>query len=238
MKRLYLVAITAVILGLALAGLTGPTVMANNRDEPQVFDRDSVAYGRTYGEWMAAWNQWSFSLPVSGHPLFTDGDCSVGQSGPVWFLGGAFIPPSTRVRHCNVPSGKALFFPVVDWEDSTLEESVVEHPGDATYQQIVALRSFVESGLEGVTGPYCEIDYQRIPHLAKRFRVQSPVFGFTIPENNLLNVVYGTTFEAGTYFPAVDDGWDVMLAPLPPGDHVLHFGSNWNDITYYLHVAK
>ena len=92
MKRLYLVAITAVILGLALAGLTGPTVMANNRDEPQVFDRDSVAYGRTYGEWMAAWNQWSFSLPVSGHPLFTDGDCSVGQSGPVWFLGGAFIP--------------------------------------------------------------------------------------------------------------------------------------------------
>ena len=229
------IAVLVIVLGLLV--LAVPSAKAGD-DGPNVIDRDAVAYGRTYGEWMAAWNQWSYSLPVTTHPLFTDGDCTVGQSGPVWFLGGAFVAPSTRVRHCNVPSGKALFFPVVDWEDSTLEESVAENPGNPAYQQIVALRSFVESGLTGVTGQYCEIDHKPIPHLVQRFRVQSIVFGFTIPADNFLNHVYGTTFEAGTYFPAVDDGWDVMLAPLPPGDHVLHFGSNWNDITYYLHVTK
>jgi hypothetical protein len=238
MKRAYFIVIVAVVLGLALAGLTVPSVMANDRDGPKVLDRDSVAYGRTYGEWMAAWNQWSFSLPVDVHPLFTDGDCSVGQTGPVWFLGGNFVPPSTRVRHCNVPSGKALFFPVVDWEDSIIEESMVEHPGDPKYQQIDGLRMFVETGLTGVTNQYCVIDNDPIPHLVQRFRIQSTVFGITLPDNNLWSAAYGITFPAGQYFPEVDDGWDVLLAPLPPGDHVLHFGSNWNDITYYLHVGK
>jgi len=160
-----------------------------------------------------------------------------GQSGPVWFLGGNFVPPSTRVRHCIVPSGTALFFPVVDWEDSTLEESVAEHPGDPTYQEINGLRSFVDSGLSGVTNQFCMLDNRPIRDLVQDFRIRSTVFGITIPDDNLWTAAYGVNFPAGTYFPSVDDGWDVLLAPLPPGDHVLHFGSNWNDITYYLHVS-
>jgi len=190
---LFSVVITAVVLGV----LAAPSVWANDFG-PLVFDRDSVVYGRTYGEWMAAWNQWSFSLPVSVHPLFTDGDCSIGQSGPVWFLGGNFVPPSTRVRHCNIPYGKALFFPVVDWEDSILEEALAEHPGDEVYQQVNGLRLFVEGGLSGVTGQYCEIDGRRIPHLASKYRIQSTVFGFTLPDDNLFSAVYGVKFPAGT----------------------------------------
>lgn len=202
----------------------------------QVIERDSVAYGRTYAEWMAAWDQWSYSLPVDTHPLFTDGDCSVGQSGPVWFLGGAFVAPWTRVRHCNIPADTALFFPVWDWEDSALEETV-EHPGDEAYQQIAGMRSFVFQLLNQYVSPtmFCEIDGKPIPNFLRDFRIQSTVFGFTIPDNNLLNQIYSpNTFPAGTYFPAVDDGWDVLLAPLPPGDHTLVFPG----ITYYLHVAK
>ena len=88
MKRIL---VLAIVLGLAV--LAAPNVMAHNGNGPDVIDRDSVAYGRTYADWMAAWNQWSYSLPVTTHPLFTDGDCSVGQSGPVWFLGGAFVAP-------------------------------------------------------------------------------------------------------------------------------------------------
>ena len=107
------------------------------------------------------------------------------------------------------------------------------------YQQIATLRSFVDSALTGVTNVFCAIDNTAIRNLAQDFRVQSTVFGFTIPEDNLLTAVYHpTTYPAGTYFPAVDDGWYVMLAPLSPGNHVLHFGSNWNDITYYLHVTR
>src|SRR5450631_195145 len=80
MKRIAFVAIV-----LSLAVLAVPSVLAQ-----KVIDRDSVAYGRTYSEWSAAWEQWSYSIPASQHPLFDNGDCSVGQSGPVWFLGGKF----------------------------------------------------------------------------------------------------------------------------------------------------
>jgi hypothetical protein len=85
---------------------------------------------------------------------------------------------------------------------------------------------------------FCAIDHKPIRHFLRNFRIQSTVFGFTIPDNNLLSAVYGTTFPAGTYFPAVDDGWDVMLAPLPPGDHLLVFGVPGGEYTYYLHVTK
>jgi hypothetical protein len=134
-----------------------------------------------------------------------------------------------------VPAGTALFFPVWDWEDSALEEGLVEHPGDPTYQQIAGLRSFVFGLLTQWVDPNmtCWIDQKPIRNFVRDFRIQSTVFGFTLPDNNLLTAVYGRSFPAGTYFPAVDDGWDVMLAPLPPGDHVVNFGG----ITYYLHVA-
>lgn len=206
---------------------------------PNVIDRDSVAYGRTYGEWMAAWNQWSFSIPEATHPLFDNGDCSVGQSGPVWFLGGVFCSNCssyTRVRDCNLPSGKALFFPVVDWEDSALEEEVAEHPGDLAYQLIGTVRAYIASGVDTWTDMYCVIDER--PIQIRRFRVQSTAFGFTLPEDNILSAIYNTPFEKGTYFFGVDDGYDVMLAPLPSGDHVLHFGTSWLDVTYHLHVAR
>ena len=123
MKRIVVVAI---VLGLAV--LAVPSVMAHDGDGPKVITPDSVAYGRTYSEWSAAWWQWTLSIPASNHPLFDTGDCSVGQSGPVWFLGGKFCASnnpncgySDVVRSCSVPAGKALYIPILNAEWSSLE---------------------------------------------------------------------------------------------------------------------
>src|SRR5262245_55974278 len=63
------------------------------------------------------WWKWSFSLPVPQNPTVTPaGDCSNGQSGPVWYLYGG--PPTVT---CNMPFGKSVFFPVVNTECSDLE---------------------------------------------------------------------------------------------------------------------
>jgi len=251
MKHFYLIAAITAVLALALVGLTVPSVTAHDNDGPRVFDKNDVAYGRTYGEWSTAWEQWSYSIPVAQHPLFDNGDCSVGQSGPVWFLGGKFCANNATscsftgvVRRCKVPSGKALYFPVFNGEDSALEESVVEHPGDETYQQIATMRSFEDVSMSP-SDVSCRVDGAPIPHLKEGFRVQSTAFGFTLPTDNLLASVYGNpNFLAGTYFPAVDDGWYVMLSPLPAGPHQIHFrGYNpvYNftlDVTYNLNVTK
>ncbi len=238
--------IAAVLLALAVL-VPVPKTQAQSPQYPKVIDSDSVVFGRTYSEWSAAWEQWSYSIPVDQHPLFDNGDCSVGQSGPVWFLGGKFCANGATcsftgiVRSCSVPFGKALYFPVINGEDSALEESLVEHPGDETYQQIATLRAFEESAI-GSANVYCWIDGAPIPNLQTKFRVQSTAFGFTLPANNLLASVYGnSSFVAGTYFPAVDDGWYVMVGPLPPGPHSIHFqamaGGFQLEVTYHLNVG-
>ena len=220
---------------------------ANEPQYPKVVTPESVVFGKTFSEWSAAWEQWSYSIEVAHHPLFDNGDCSMGQSGPVWFLGGKFCANGATcsytgvVRNCNVPLGKALYFPVINGEDSALEESVVENPGIEAYQQIATLRAGTYSGLSTVR-VFCWIDGAPVPNLQDRFRVQSPAFGFTLPNDNLLKAVYGNVgFTAGTYFPGEDDGWYVMLGQLPRGHHVVHFGGGNSsfalDVTYHLHVS-
>jgi hypothetical protein len=238
MKRILVVAIV-----LAVAVLAVPSVTAQSPG-PKVISPNSVAFGRTYSEWSAAWNQWADSIPVANHPLFDNGDCSVGQSGPVWFLGGKFCSINNTncgtdnvVRSCNVPAGKALYIDVLSSEYSALEMNDPK-------AQIADLRSLAELGIEGATNLSIEVDGAAVPHLQDRFRVQSTAFVFTLPDDNLFSAVGEGPYPGGAYFPGVDDAVYVMLSPLPAGPHQIHFHGFlplWNftlDITYNLMVGK
>ena len=257
-RRSLLTAITAVgkvlVLLALFAALAVPNAYAQGRRDPRdpkVIPPDSVAYGRTFGEWSAAWEQWADSIPVAEHPLFDNPvgnpDCSKGQSGPVWFLGGKFCGGGATcsytgvVRHCSIPSGKALYFPILNYEDSALEESVAENPGNPAYLQIAALRQGAAATQDAIYSVSCSVDGEPVPDLKANYRVQSTAFGFTLPADNLFKAVYGNNgFVAGSYFPAVDDGWYVMLAPMHPGPHVVHIAGSAPgytlDVTYYLQV--
>jgi hypothetical protein len=238
MKRIVVVAIV-----LCLAMLAVPSAVAQSVG-PKVIKPDSVAFGRTYSEWSAAWQQWALSIPVAHHPLFDNGDCSVGQSGPVWFLGGKFCAINTPgcgtnnvVRSCSVPRGKGLYIPIMNAEWSVLEMN------DPKFQ-IADLRSNAAINMDGAADLSFEIDGAAIPHLQDRFRVQSTAFVFTLPDDNLFNAVGEGPYTGGSYSPGVDDGVYVMLAPLPAGPHTIHFHGSfpvWQftlDITYYLTVGK
>jgi hypothetical protein len=238
MKRIIFV---AMVLGLAM--LAVPSVMAQSAG-PQVIAPNAVTFGRTYSEWSAAWQQWALSVPVVHHPLFDNGDCSVGQSGPVWFLGGKFCAINTPgcgtnnvVRTCSVPRGKALYIPILNAEWSVLEMN------DPKFQ-IADLRSNAALNMDGAANLSFRVDGVKTPNLKKDFRVQSTAFVFTLPDDNLFNAVGEGPYTGGSYFPGVDDGVYVMLAPLPPGPHTIHFHGSfpvWQftlDITYYLTVTK
>ena len=168
-----------------------------------IISPDSMVLNRTFSEWHVEWQQWAYSIPDSNHPLFDNGDCSVGQSGPVWFLGGKFCPNGAAcayrpiLRNCRIPADKALYFPIVNYEDSALEESLAENPGNPKFQQISALRATVDSVLANATVS-CEIDGVAIPNLQERFRVRSEAFGFTLPANNVFTSFYGIRFPEGS----------------------------------------
>src|SRR3954468_7173100 len=68
------------------------SVRADTNPNPGIVPPDTAGTvtGNTYGGWSAAWWQYVSSIPASDNPLLdqTGADCSVGQSGSVWFLVG------------------------------------------------------------------------------------------------------------------------------------------------------
>jgi hypothetical protein len=245
MKRFAVVAIVSALAVLALAVQYIPNVFAHDddRERVKIFDRDSVVYGSTYSDWNAAWQQWADSIPTANHPLFDNGDCSVGQSGPVWFLGRKFVAVGGTasfdniVRDCNLPAGKALYVAIYNAEESALEETT---PDLSLVPQIGHLRAITAAEMDGVTDLSMQVDDENIRDIKERFRMQSPAFGFTLPADNFFTALGEGPFKAGTYFPAVDDGYYVMVAPLPIGHHTIHFhgtaGPYLQDVTYHINV--
>jgi hypothetical protein len=184
---------------------------------------DSHAFGASYAEWSVRNTQWFFSLPVDHHPLFDTADCSAGQSGHVWFLGGTFtttnVGPNEVIgrvtRNCTIPAGKALFFPIVDGECSAIE-------GNGTTEAALRLCAQQQADVIDPASLRCEIDGQSVQNLAQ-FRVQSPLFTFgPLPENNLLES-FGINAPAGATSPSVSDGYFLLLTPRSVGRHTIHF---------------
>lgn len=219
-----------VLLGVLVAGIMlVPTVSFSGNANPGVLPSNSKPYGMTYGEWSARWWQWAISLPTDNNPLFNTADCSTGQLGPVWFLGGSFVS-ATDVRNCNVPFGKALFFPIVNNECSDLESPPWY---GATPEERRACAPLVINTVSDIAA---EIDGVPIQNL-EAYRVLSPNFYFTAPPNNLLGVPADTGQSVG-------DGYYLMVAPLRSGPHTIHFTATINmfdfvlDITYHINVMK
>jgi hypothetical protein len=241
-----LVAGVGLMVGLMI--LPFSTVSATN-DNPGVLPPQSHPYGLTYGEWSAKWWQFVLSIPAPNNPLLFDDQCTSGQTGPVWFLTGklciADVPGETcsttgflsATRDCTIPAGTALFFPIANAEADNL--------GLDTPLTLPELREQAKENQDGVTSMTCEVDGVPIqglsPARTSPYRVVSPVFSYTIPDNNLYQFL-GFDFGAQTVPVAVADGVFLMLAPLSLGQHVIRFTASFDvgfgfDITYNITVS-
>jgi hypothetical protein len=132
------------------------------------------------------------------------------------------------VRNCTVPEGVAFFFPLINAECSTLEADPFYGGNEKE------LRACVKKFK--IKDVFAEIDGVRVPN-AKRYKALSPLFEFTVPENNVLGVPPNTG-------NSVADGYYLMLAPLSAGQHEIRFGGTFPefgfslDITYNLTVGS
>ena len=156
-------------------------------------------------ELSAEWWQLFLSLPAAENPLLDDSGarCVSGQRGPVWFLVGAFGDPVTR--ECSIPEGTALFIPLINGVDvNTSSQSASE------------LRAEIDQCIDATTTLTLVVDGHAVPR-REIMRVRSRVFAVSLPDDNVLGL------PAGTYSPAVDDGYYALLAPLGVGQHTVHF---------------
>ncbi len=128
------------LIGGLIAAIPAVT-LAHDQDEhgipPNVISPGETYYGMTYGDWSAAW--WQYTIEAPDGAIWSDDsspnfDCAYGKlstispsalATPVFFLVGGGGPNNTTVtRTCTVPKGKAIFFPIINVECSTMENIV------------------------------------------------------------------------------------------------------------------
>jgi hypothetical protein len=172
--------------------------------------------GKTYAEWSAAWWQYVFAVPASSNPNFdlTGIHCNVNQTANVFFLNGA--PTTAAVtRTCTVPSTQPLFFPLINAECSNVESPPFFGANDA--ERAACAASFIDG--VGISTLTATIDATTLRGRdLSGFRFSSPPFDFQMPaQNNFLGLPGVTSGRSAS------DGFWLMLEPLAPGSHTLHF---------------
>jgi hypothetical protein len=226
----------AIILVLLLV-ITQPVLAAFSN--PRVFPPNSKPYGKSYGEWGGEWWKYVLSYPLDISPLNdpTGANCGMDQSGPVFFLVGTTGGAAVR-DECIVPSGKALFFPLVNIFGAVPEDA-------ANSQDLRDLVSWVTNYIDEITVSVDGVPLQNLWN----YRFESP-FSFTGAVDNPFDQNCGTpgTCYEGYHEIGFSDGYWIMMPPLPAGEHTINFGGHFNlpdwgwefevDVTYNLTVAK
>jgi hypothetical protein len=204
--------------------------------------------GHLYDVLSVAWWKYVLAQPAASNPLTDDtgARCAIRQSGPVFFIGGDFNgnnAPITRDQ-CKVPAGRALFFPMVNAVDVHVPGLDDQDTPQLIWDDLQITQGFSVSNLhasvDGVA--VSNLDPATSPYRGCAGPVAACAprsFSLRLPAGNLFGI------DAGTYAPAVADGFYLLLAPLRPGAHTVTFGGQGHlgtdfsqEITYRLVVTK
>jgi len=188
--------------------LAGNVAMAAPRDPNRSIARAGGSYqSQNYGEWSAEWWQLMYSIPVVNgqHPLLSGGAVTNGN-GDLFLVAD---PSGTATINVTVPNSTPIFVPIVNAECSTIEPDPFH--GDTETE----MRACANGHIDQTSGLSATIDAVPVTDLLS-YRTQSPMFEFTLPENNVLEF-QGITAPAGTTAQAVDAGVYLLIKPLSRG---------------------
>jgi hypothetical protein len=193
------------ILSLSLLLITVSVAGAGNPN-PGILPPNARVQGLTYGEWNALWWKAVLELPISENPMFGNygPDCAFAQVGDVG-LALAFAE-SVNVS-CKVPAGMKLFIGTLGAECSTLEDWPFYGGNEEELRACAQLFAPVDLQVS--------IDGVAVQNLSD-YLVASPMYEFTLPEDNVFGLPTGTVGQSVAY------DTNLMLAPLTPGQHTIH----------------
>jgi hypothetical protein len=187
----------------------------------------------TYGNLGGMWWQWALSFPKAQVPYLQNGPVNIssGQRLPrTWFLAGEGWGMGPVVRSGVVPTGTYLFVSLANYINDypCPDPSFHPDPGETLVQFLtrtgqVPPLSDLFAVIDGV--PVTGFD---------SYKATSGLFWFRADPA----MVEFDPCVTGKLQPAVTDGYWLLLWPLRPGPHTLHFGTpSWGqDVTYNLTV--
>ncbi|MCC7539187.1 MAG: hypothetical protein IT379_23395 [Deltaproteobacteria bacterium] len=227
-------------LAVSLTACSGDDTAETGGNRVTIADTQSPYRGKTMAEWGAEWWRWAYEIPASVNPTMdeTGASCGEHQTRDVFFLAGNF--GGTSVRTCAIPAGKPVFFPILN---AAADNCGVPAEDQSTNEEN---RGFTEEMMAAVNAMSLEIDGETIgssPSDLARFRTMPVEFSYQVPADDSLYDSWESDFE-GNCSPSYTAGYWVMLDPLPPGEHTIHFAGTSGegeaqfslDVTYNLTV--
>ena len=169
--------------------------------------------GADLSEWAKRFFVFDASIPVvnGSHPALDEGDvdCSLGQSGKVWFLETAPGVAGDFERRCSIPSGTKLYVPVFQWfcapelDGIPIADCLVD--ADAAFADID-----VGLTVDGKTLDDAALD---------AYRAEVDAFDLPLVEDSYWEFTTGLELDDSLEFGA--DVVGVLLHPLSVGTHVI-----------------
>jgi hypothetical protein len=240
-KALLLAAVFVCVL--TIVGAISDSLAGTRECRTGIVEPGQQIFGKSYNELVSQWTNWLIAEPMATNPAFDpDGSfCDKNQRGHIWFLATTFGGMADRT--CEVPAGKAIFIslggvyvsfspdylgadPICSSLTGDLEQIRCDVNNDIPLASDISLKAIID-GVE-VNDLFA-------------FRAQSQPGGFTlrVPDSSLL-----TDFglPSGDRYPAVADGYFLLLEPLKPGTHTLTVimtaGDSQTGVNYTLIVPK
>ncbi|HEY5880601.1 MAG TPA: hypothetical protein VIU11_16945 [Nakamurella sp.] len=202
----------------------------------------TASAAKDYGSLTATWWQWALAQPAidvaatntnTNPVLDTTGEyatagqpAGIGPANKYFFLAGTF--GQDVVRTVTVPPGKTLFFPIFNFEADNAVDPI-------THFKVPELKALAKANVDGAINLTATFDGAPVAF----FRSTSPVFDYTMPDENSIYEYFGFTGPqfTGRIKPAVADGYWAILPPPTPGEHVLRFTAASSLIDFSLDVT-
>ena len=142
-----------------------------------MYDTKSQIFGKSYNDWTAEWWKWAYSIPLNKNPAYDDYgiNCSSNQYDPFWFLAGTFNHSANR--SCLIPDNVGILFPILNSECSYIEYPLIKNED--------GLMECAQSNQNHVNHLNATLDDRPLLNLDE-YRIQSPLFNFSLPANNIL----------------------------------------------------
>lgn len=181
------------------------------------------------------------SSPCSGQPAFgRDGrEMQGGQQGPVWFIAGTLGSGDLTERYCEVPDGKAIFFPVINvaWLGFLSDP---EEQRTADFVRQTAEDSCSRDTIEGLSVTIDGVVVSNPVQYATSGE-QSPIFQVQLPTDNIFGATDDWLPEL-MLSPSAHQGFYIYVKPLAPGDHTIEWTATWDcgsqNVKYHVYVLE
>ncbi len=192
---------------------------------------NSFVAGKSIADWTAAWWSWALQAPVAQNPLTdtTGAFANVNNTGPVFFIAGTTGTTGPVSRSFQVPGGKPVLLPLINFFDT--EPAEIDPPTATLADRQNAANALVAGWLNAVNPAslFASSDGVPVANPSSYLEVTGLFSAGPVQAGSLI-ASEGVPVGADLV-PTKSAGYWLMIEDLAPGLHTLNFGGSSDAFT-------